>query len=119
MFGIMHNHFVDGVRARHSRPEDSVGDELPEVAQRATQSDLIEVGELDRVLQRLPVQQREVLLLVTVEELSYTEAATVLGVPVGTVMSRLARARERLREELQGVTPALAPQVVPPISRIK
>lgn len=116
MFGIMHNRFVDGVRARHSRPEDSAGDDLPEVGQRDTQSDLIEVGDLDRALQRLPAPQREVLLLVTVEELSYADAAAVLGVPLGTVMSRLARARERLREELQDAAPPTGPSR---ISRIK
>ena len=116
MFGIMHNHFVVGVRAGKRHLEDSAGDDLPEVSQRGTQSDLIEVGDLDRALQSLPVQQREVLLLVAVEELSYADAAVVLGVPVGTVMSRLARARERLRETLQGAVPA---QAAPPISRIK
>jgi RNA polymerase sigma-70 factor (ECF subfamily) len=46
----------------------------------------------------LPVEQRSVVLLVTVEDLSYAEAASVLGIPVGTVMSRLARGRERLRQ---------------------
>lgn len=102
MFGIMHNQFIDEARARRSRPEDGVGDDLPEVAQRATQADRIEVQDLDRVLQRLPADQREILLLVAVEQMSYLEAAAVVGVPVGTVMSRLARARERLRHELQG-----------------
>lgn len=110
MFGIMHNQFIDGVRASRSRPEDSAGGDLPEIAQRATQSDRIEVQDLDRVLQRLPSDQREVLLLVAVEQMSYLEAAAVTGVPVGTVMSRLARARERLRQELQGrATPATMP----------
>ncbi len=115
MFGIMHNQFIDEVRARRSRPEDNVGDDLPEVAQRATQSDRIEVQDLDRVLQRLSAEQREVLLLVAVEQMSYTEAAAVVGVPVGTVMSRLARARERLRHELQG---RAAPEATP-LRRIK
>ena len=50
----------------------------------------------------LPPEQREVLLLVAVEELSYREVATALGIPIGTVMSRLSRARARLRSELQG-----------------
>ena len=50
------------------------------------------------ILQQLSVDQRETLLLVTLEELSYDEAAKVLGVPVGTIMSRLSRARTRLRE---------------------
>ena len=102
MFGIMHNHFVDRLRAGRSRPEDSAGDDLPELPQRATQADQLEVRDLERVLQRLAPEQREVLLLVGVEELSYQEVADVVGVPVGTVMSRLSRARARLRAELQG-----------------
>jgi RNA polymerase sigma-70 factor (ECF subfamily) len=109
MFGIMHNHFVDGLRAQRSRPEDAAGDELPERPDRATQTDRLEVRDLDRVLQQLPPDQREVLLLVGVEELSYQDVASVIGVPIGTVMSRLSRARERLRTELQGrSTAALA-----------
>jgi len=46
-----------------------------------------------------------VLLLVAVEDLSYADAAKVLGVPVGTVMSRLSRARERLQQEMEGRAP--------------
>jgi DNA-directed RNA polymerase specialized sigma24 family protein len=46
----------------------------------------------------LPVEQRSVLLLIGIEDLSYGEAARVLGVPIGTVMSRLSRGRERLRQ---------------------
>lgn len=52
-------------------------------------------------LDTLPEEQRSVLLLVAVEDLSYAEAAEVLGVPVGTVMSRLSRARERMRAFLE------------------
>ena len=63
---------------------------------RATQSDGLEVRDLDRCLRALPPEQREVLLLVCVEELSYQDTAQVLDVPIGTVMSRLSRARERL-----------------------
>jgi len=54
--------------------------------------------DLQRCLLRLPVDQRAVLLLVTVEDMSYAEVAKVTGVPVGTVMSRLSRARDRMRE---------------------
>jgi len=102
MFGIMHNLFIDRVRSQRSRPEDSAGDALPEVAQRPTQGDQLELRDLDRMLQRLSPDLREVLLLVGVEALSYQEVATVLDVPIGTVMSRLSRARERLRGELEG-----------------
>jgi RNA polymerase sigma-70 factor (ECF subfamily) len=102
MFGIMHNHFIDRIRAQRSRPEDSAGDDLPELPQRPQQTDALEVRDLDRLLQRLPPEQREVLLLVSVEELSYQEVASVTGVPIGTVMSRLSRARARLRDEMAG-----------------
>lgn len=102
MFGIMHNLFIDRVRSQRSRSEQDAGDELAETPDRATQSDRLEVRDLDRVLQRLPPEQREVLLLVGVEEMSYQEVARVVGVPLGTVMSRLSRARERLRAEMEG-----------------
>ena len=62
--------------------------------------------DLDRALNALPVDSREILLLITLEELSYVEAAAVLGIPVGTVMSRLSRAREKLRQLLD--SPAAA-----------
>ncbi|MGI9405145.1 MAG: RNA polymerase sigma factor [Hyphomicrobiaceae bacterium] len=57
-------------------------------------------------LRRLPVEQREVLILVCVEGLSYKEAADMLELKIGTVMSRLARARMRLREMVHGEHPA-------------
>ncbi|NMM11109.1 MAG: sigma-70 family RNA polymerase sigma factor [Polaromonas sp.] len=113
MFGIMHNAFVDRTRSLRSRPEDSAGDEVPELVERATQTDRLEMRDLDRLLQRLPHEQREVLLLVGVEELSYREVAGALGVPVGTVMSRLSRARERLRAEMEGR------EVISKIQRVK
>ena len=113
MFGIMHNLFIDRVRSQRARPEDSVGDELPEVSDRPRQFDRLEIRDLDRVLQRLPPDLREVLLLVGVEELSYQNVADVLGVPIGTVMSRLSRARERMRAELDGRT------LVSKIQRVK
>jgi RNA polymerase sigma-70 factor (ECF subfamily) len=55
------------------------------------------LAELARALSLLPEEQREVLLLVGLEQFSYAEASEVLGVPMGTVMSRLSRGRERLR----------------------
>lgn len=96
MFGIMHNLFIDRLRAQQSRAEYDAGDDLPDTPVRATQSDGLEVRDLDRLLQRLAPDLRAVILLVGVEELSYGEAAAVMDVAVGTIMSRLSRAREKL-----------------------
>lgn len=67
--------------------------------------------EVSAALQRLPLEQRQIVLLVSLEGLSYAEAAGVLDVPIGTVMSRLARGRDKLRQLLDhpagaAVTPA-------------
>ncbi|MEO7160428.1 MAG: RNA polymerase sigma factor [Polaromonas sp.] len=113
MFGIMHNLFIDQLRTQRNAPEQSAGDALAESPDRATQSDRLEVRDLDRALQRLPPEQRAVLLLVGVEEMSYSQVAGVLGVPMGTVMSRLSRARERLKAELEGR------EVSPKLQRVK
>ena len=61
------------------------------------QESALEYRDLLRAFAALPEEQRSVLLLIGVEDLSYEEAARVLGVPIGTVMSRLSRGRERLR----------------------
>jgi len=63
--------------------------------------------DIERGLVLLPQEQREVLLLVALEGLSYREAAEVQGVPIGTVMSRLSRARTALRTHLEGERPRL------------
>jgi RNA polymerase sigma-70 factor (ECF subfamily) len=100
LFTVMHNVHVNRVRA--ARPTDPLDDEMPELAQRATQGDGLLVRDLERGIAALPVAQREVLLLVALEDLSYAETARVLGIPIGTVMSRLARAREKLRALMNG-----------------
>lgn len=105
MFGIMHNQFIDSVRAQRRQPDIQADAELPEVAVRPSQADGLEVRDLDRCLLQLPPDLRAVILLVGVEEFSYREAALALDVPVGTVMSRLSRARERLGA-LLGARPA-------------
>ena len=99
LFTVMHNVHVNQIRA--ARPTDTLDDEMPELAQRAAQGDALLVRDLERALAALPVAQREVLLLVALEDLSYEETARVLGIPIGRVMSRLARAREKLRVLLQ------------------
>jgi RNA polymerase sigma-70 factor (ECF subfamily) len=100
LFTVMHNVHVNRLRA--ARPTDPLEDEMPELAQRATQGDALVVRDLERAVATLPVAQRQVLLLVALEDLSYEETARVLEIPIGTVMSRLARAREKLRLLMQG-----------------
>jgi RNA polymerase sigma-70 factor (ECF subfamily) len=100
LFTVMHNVHVNQVRAL--RPTDPLDDEMPELAQRATQGDVLLVRDLERAIAALPLAQREVLLLVALEDLSYEETARVLDIPIGTVMSRLARAREKLRLLMYG-----------------
>jgi len=101
LFSIMHNLHVD--QLRHSHPLDyRDADDLPEIPQRPVQLDGLELRDLDRALAQLPLEQREILLLVGLEELSYQDVARTLGLPLGTVMSRLSRARARLRAILAG-----------------
>ncbi len=99
LFAIMHNLFVSQRRKANVRGRAASldGDEA-EPGLRATQDDRLHWHDTVRALNNLPDEQRAVLLLVSVEELSYAEVARVLGIPVGTVMSRLARGRERLRQ---------------------
>ncbi|HEY1259294.1 MAG TPA: RNA polymerase sigma factor [Stellaceae bacterium] len=102
MFRIVQTLWIDQIRASKVRNEggellpDRVGSD--ETVRRAEAR--LALGEVRRALDRLPPDQRTVLLLVTVEGLSYKEAAEVVQVPVGTVMSRLARARVALQVQL-------------------
>jgi len=100
LFTVMHNVHVNRVRA--TRPTDQLEEEMPELAQRASQGDGLLVRDLDRAISRLPAEQRAVLLLVTLEEMSYETVARTLEIPIGTVMSRLSRAREKLRAMMLG-----------------
>ena len=100
LFTVMHNVHVNRVRA--ARHTDTLEDEMPELAQRAPQGDALLVRDLDRAIACLPADQRAVLLLVTLEEMSYETVARTLEIPIGTVMSRLSRAREKLRAMMLG-----------------
>jgi len=108
LFTIMHNLFVNQARRERTRAEfplEYAGDDLG--ASRPAHDGNLELRDLDRALQRLTDEQREVLLLVGLEQFTYAEAANVLQVPIGTIMSRLSRGRERLRELMDGDTPPL------------
>lgn len=101
LFTIMHNIYVNQTRSRIRHPQepldDSAADEL-----RAREPDWGELRDIEEALGRLPGEQRAVVLLVGLEQFSYEEAAQVLDIPLGTVMSRLSRGRERLRVILSG-----------------
>lgn len=102
MFSILHNLAVNRMRHSSRRGVHVPLDDTHEAthAQAACQEDVLVYKELLEAVDRLPDDQRSVLLLVAMEELSYAEAAAILGIPVGTVMSRLSRARERLQREM-------------------
>ena len=100
LYAILHNLLVDHGRrqARRGTPVaiDMVADAV--LAVPAEQSTGIEHSDLMRALDILSADQRAAILLVSVEDLSYAEAAAILGVPTGTLMSRLSRGRDRLSE---------------------
>ncbi|WP_284945961.1 sigma-70 family RNA polymerase sigma factor [Acidisoma cladoniae] len=98
MFTILHNLAVNRMRqttrrGRHLPIEDA---EESAMARPSTQEDGLRQIDIMAAVHSLPDDQRSVLLLISVEDLTYAEAARVLDVPIGTVMSRLARARARL-----------------------
>jgi RNA polymerase sigma-70 factor (ECF subfamily) len=97
LFTIMHNVHVNQVRSRAAGAVVVLNDDAADAPVRATQADMLEVRDIDTALMRLPLEQRQVLLLIALERMSYGETARTLGIPIGTVMSRLARGRERLR----------------------
>jgi RNA polymerase sigma-70 factor (ECF subfamily) len=103
MFTIMHNVFINQLKHRRELALDEAAEAGLEGAPR---SDPLELRDLDAALRQLPAEQREVLLLVGLEQLSYAEASQALRVPVGTVMSRLSRGRERLRGLMSGAAAA-------------
>ena len=101
----MHNLHANAVRRAKSRPQTFPLEEA-RAATGARQDDALAIRGLARALAQLPEDQRRVVLLVGLEEMSYAEAARVLGVPIGTVMSRLSRGRDRLRGLMSGEGPA-------------
>jgi RNA polymerase sigma factor (sigma-70 family) len=101
LFGIMHNLHVDGLR-RGRIATVPIDADTPEGEIAPTQGERLAVLDLQAALDRLPPEQREIVLLVALEDMPYADIAATLGIPIGTVMSRLARGRERLRALLDG-----------------
>jgi RNA polymerase sigma-70 factor (ECF subfamily) len=116
LFTIMHNVFANQARKASVRSMHvSMDDEDLVESEFGVQGDpsrALEVRDLDYALQRLPAQQREVVLLVGLEEMSYADVALALDLPIGTVMSRLSRGRERLRALMAGAQPGAKLKVV-------
>jgi RNA polymerase sigma-70 factor (ECF subfamily) len=100
---ILHNANIDRVRLRRRRPDEAQSlDELSEVLSTGEAGDGPAPSmDLVRAMNRLTLEHRQILLLLGLEGLSYREIADELGMPIGTVMSRIARARERLRTLLE------------------
>jgi RNA polymerase sigma-70 factor (ECF subfamily) len=102
LFTILRNEFIND-RRRLARHGASVSlDDLPiDPVVEGGQERSLQVSEVLSAVDRLSADDRSLMLLIAVEEFSYQEAADVLGIPIGTVMSRLSRARERLRSMLK------------------
>jgi RNA polymerase sigma-70 factor, ECF subfamily len=113
LFTILHNQHVNIVRrAIRTGPMVEFGEAEVRLSRPADQEKRLELRDLDRSLARLPVEQRAVILLVGLESMSYDQAAVVLGIPVGTVRSRLSRGREALRV-MMGIAPEDRPAAQP------
>jgi RNA polymerase sigma-70 factor (ECF subfamily) len=99
LFSIMHNVFVNQLKARKIAPEVEIDENaLAAPIPTATSLDVID---LQRALLTLAPEQREVVLLVALEDMTYADVSRSLGIPIGTVMSRLSRARGMLMTALR------------------
>jgi RNA polymerase sigma factor (sigma-70 family) len=107
LFTILHNQYVNHVR-RAVREGTAVAfsETEPMLTTQPNQGKRLELRDLDRAIAKLPEEQRVVLLLVGLEGMRYEEVAAVLGVPVGTIRSRLSRGREMLRRLMGFVAPS-------------
>ena len=118
-FAILHNLAIDAIRRRTRRGLHVALEDVDErdMAVPGRQEDRLRHDEVLRALDVLPPEQRSVVLLVSIEDMSYAEAAQALGIPVGTVMSRLSRGRERLQRALDGELPARPATNAPAVLR--
>lgn len=101
MFSIMHNTFINHIR-KNKIVTVSMDEDVLEVPTRATQEDDLHMRDLTSAISKLGYEYREVVLLIGLEQMSYEEVAKILGIPMGTVMSRLSRGREKLRTLMAG-----------------
>ncbi|MSP52174.1 MAG: RNA polymerase sigma factor [Alphaproteobacteria bacterium] len=98
MFTIMHNCFANTMRKnKHQRGLVPIEEWSAEAQIAPNQENSAELRGVAEMMRQLPTEQREVLLLIGLEEMTYAEVSEALEIPLGTVMSRLSRGRERLR----------------------
>jgi|SRR5258708_36193997 RNA polymerase sigma-70 factor (ECF subfamily) len=100
LFSIMHNVFVNQLKSRKIPYSVDIDDTM--IAAHIPTVTSVDVLDLQRALLVLAPEQREVVLLVALEDMTYAEVSTSLGIPIGTVMSRLSRGREKLRRSMSG-----------------
>ncbi|MFG1344983.1 sigma-70 family RNA polymerase sigma factor [Xanthobacter autotrophicus DSM 431] len=112
LFAILRNLYISSYRTRARRGTQVELDPASDPGQPADQERALVARDALGTLDLLPEEQKSLLLLVGVEELSYAEVARILDIPVGTVMSRLSRARQRLRALLDG-------EAMPYLRRVK
>jgi RNA polymerase sigma-70 factor (ECF subfamily) len=96
----MHNVFVNQLKARKIAPQVEIDETM--IAAHIPTANSVDVLDLQRALLCLAPEQREVVLLIALEDMTYADVSTSLGIPIGTVMSRLSRGRERLRKLMNG-----------------
>jgi RNA polymerase sigma-70 factor (ECF subfamily) len=118
LMSVLHNVHVSRRRSASAagRRDDAAGRDAP-LEGDARQDDLVLLGQVGRAMMELPEEQREALLLVAVEGLAYEEAARILEIPVGTVMSRLSRGRSALRDRFADAAQADRPK--PPLRLVE
>ena len=104
LFTILRNHFFSELRKQRREIADVDGKHAAQLTTRATQLEKVEFGDFRRALLKLPSEQREALILVGPAGFSYEEAADICCCAVGTIKSRVNRARTRLADMLQGET---------------
>lgn len=120
LFTLMHNLYLNQRRSLPTLAALDIEEVQDQLAGNTGPSD--DALDLERCLQRLPAEQRAVLLLVAMEDMSYEDTARILAVPVGTVMSRLSRARARLRSLMErgpAATTAASTGQPPVLRRLK
>ena len=104
IFTILRNCFISSFRRKQNRPVHVQGETLDLMTQERNPEEIYDIGEaVHKALDRLPDDVRQAVILSDFEGLKYREIAEVLGWPIGTVMSRMFRARKQLQEELKNV----------------